>query len=225
MKKLQIVLTSIIFILILTLANLRMTIFYYLEIIGPTFWQRTDIFLNLVHRFVMKKLLLLFLGLIFLFSHKSVNSQSKSIDESEIQVLREIVLVDSIPTVYFKTTISDLNQPLSRHLFYLNSFDICRRSLMNVNSIKLSEEERLYIVDRFTTMEVTNINKLIRDPKNHTLKQLKGNNWFVVSLPVVFREGNYAIYYSKGAYIGQFVLMQNIDGNWTDICYYPVWSE
>jgi len=173
----------------------------------------------------MKKLLLLFLGLIFLFSHKSVNSQSKSIDESEIQVLREIVLVDSIPTVYFKTTVSDLNQPLSRHLFYLNSFDICRRSLMNVNSIKLSEEERLYIVDRFTTMEVTNINKLIRDPKNHTLKQLKGNNWFVVSLPVVFRDGKYAIYYSKGAYIGQFILVQNIDGNWTDICYYPVWSE
>ena len=173
----------------------------------------------------MKKLLLLFLGLMILASSKSVNSQSKSIDASELEVLREIVLTDSIPTIYFKTTVSDLNQPLSRHLFYLNSFDICRRSLMNVNSIKLSEEERLFIVDRFTTMEVANINKLIRDPKNHTLKKLKGHNSFTISLPVVFRDGKYAIYYSKGTYSGQFILMKNIDGTWEDLCYHPVWQE
>ena len=172
----------------------------------------------------MKKLLLLFLGLMILASSKSVNSQSKSIDASELMVLREIVLTDSIPTIYFKTTVSDLNQPLSRHLFYLYDFDICD-ALMKVDSIKLSEEERLFIVDRFTTMEVANINKLIRDPKNHTLKQAKGKNWFVISLPVVFRDGKYAIYYSKGAYSGQFVLMKNIDGTWKDVCYSPVWSE
>jgi hypothetical protein len=172
----------------------------------------------------MKKLLLLFLGLIFLLSHKSEDNQSKSINESELQVLREIVLADSIPRVYFKTTISDLNQPLSRHLFYLSEFDICS-SLVNLGSIKMEEEERLTILDRFTTMEVANINKLIRDPKNHTVKQLKGDNWFVISLPVVFRDGKYAIYYAKGTYIGQFVLMQNIDGSWKDVCYSPVWQE
>ena len=172
----------------------------------------------------MKKLLLLFLGLIFLLSHKSEDNQSKSINESELQVLREIVLADSIPRVYFKTTISDLNQPLSRHLFYLSEFDICS-SLVNLGSIKMEEEERLTILDRFTTMEVANINKLIRDPKNHTVKQLKGDNWFVISLPVVFRDGKYAIYYAKGTYIGHFVLMQNIDGSWKDVCYSPVWQE
>ena len=74
-------------------------------------------------------------------------------------------------------------------------------------------------------MEVTNINKLIRDPKNYTLKQLKGQNWFVISLPVVFRDGKYAIYYSKGAYRGQFVLMKNIDDGWKDVCYSVVWQE
>lgn len=172
----------------------------------------------------MRKLALLLIGLMILASSKSANCQSKDIDESELQVLREIVLADSIPSVYFKTTISDLNQPLSRHLFYLYDFDICR-SLMNVESIKLSEEERLYIVDRFTTMEVANINKLIRDPKNHTLKQLKGHNRSVISLPVVFRDGKYAIYYSKGAYSGQFVLMQHMDGSWKDVCYSVVWQE
>ena len=172
----------------------------------------------------MKKLLKLFLGLIILFSHKSAISQSKSIDASELQVLREIVLADSIPNVYFKTTISDLNQPLSRHLFYISEFDICN-SLVNLGSIKMEEEERLYILDRFTTMEVTNINKLIRDPKNHTLKQLKGHNRSVISLPVVFRDGKYAIYYSKGVYSGQFVLMQNIEGRWQDVCYSRVWQE
>ena len=172
----------------------------------------------------MRKLALLFIGLMILASSKSANCQSKDIDESELQVLREIVLADSIPNVFFKTTISDLNQPLSRHLFYLYDFDICR-SLLNVDAIKLNEEERLYIVDRFTTMEVANINKLIRDPKNHTLKQAKGKDWFVISLPVVFRDGKYAIYYSKGAYSGKFVLMKNIDGTWKDVCYSPVWSE
>ena len=172
----------------------------------------------------MKKLLLLFLGLIFLFSNKPENFQSKSIDESELQVLREIVLTDTIPTVYYKTTVSDLNQPLSRNLFYLSEFDICN-SLVNLDSMTLNKEERDYIVERFTTMEVTNINKLIRDPKNHTLKQLKGHNWFVISLPVVFRDGKYAIYYSKGAYSGQFILMKNIDGTWKDVCYSSIWNE
>ena len=172
----------------------------------------------------MKKLSLLFLGLIFLFSNKSENFQSKSIDESELQVLREIVLADTIPTVYYKTTVSDLNQPLSRSLFYLSEFDICN-SLVNLDSMTLNKEERNYLVERFTTMDIANINKLIRDPKNHTLKQLKGHNWFVVSLPVVFRDGKYAIYYSKGAYSGQFILMKNIDGTWKDVCYSSVWNE
>lgn len=172
----------------------------------------------------MKQFLLLFFGLLLLFSHKSDNFQSKSIDEAELEVLREVVLADSIPTVYYKTTVSDLNQPLSRHLFYLYDFDICD-ALMKVDSIKLSEEERLFIVDRFTTMEVANINKLIRDPKNHTLKQLKGDDWFVISLPVVFRDGKYAIYYSNSRYNGRFVLMKNVEGNWTDVCYSPIWSE
>ena len=172
----------------------------------------------------MKKLLLLFLGLIFLFSNKSENFQSKSIDESELQVLREIVLADTIPTVYYKTTVSDLNQPLSRSLFYLSEFDICN-SLVNLDSMTLNKEERNYLVERFSTMDIANVNKLIRDPKNHTLKQLKGHDWFVVSLPVVFRDGKYAIYYSKGAYSGQFILMKNIDGTWKDVCYSSVWNE
>ena len=90
---------------------------------------------------------------------------------------------------------------------------------------RLDKEEINYIVERFTTMEIANINKLIRDPKNHTLKQLKGHNWFVISLPVVFRDGKYAIYYSKGAYSGQFILMKNIDGTWKDVCYSSVWNE
>ena len=144
-------------------------------------------------------------------------------DPLELQVLREIVLSDTIPTVYYKTIISDLNQPLSRSLFYLSEFDICN-ALVNLDSTILNKEERSYIVERFTTMEVANINKLVREPKNFSLKQLKGHNWFVISLPVVFRDGKYAIYYSKGAYSGQFILMKNIDGTWKDVCYSSVWN-
>lgn len=181
-------------------------------------------FLHLIHSKAMKNLLTLLFGLIILFSSKPVNSQSKSIDATELQVLTEVVLSDSIPTIYYKTIVSDLNQPLSRQLFYLSDFDICS-SLVNPDSVKLNKKDRNYIVERFTTMEIENINKLIRDPKNHSLKQLKGHNWFQISLPVVFREGKYAIYYSKGAYSGQFILMKNIDGTWKDVCYSAVWSE
>ena len=173
---------------------------------------------------VMKKLALLFFGLIFLLSYKSENFQSRSINETELQVLREIVLSDTIPTVYFKTIVTDLNQPISRNLFYLSEFDVCN-SLVNMDSMKLSKNERDYLVERFSTMEVVNINKLISDPKNHTLKQLKGHNWFVISLPVVFRDGKYAIYYSKGAYSGQFILKKNIEGTWKDVCYSSIWNE
>ena len=172
----------------------------------------------------MKNRSLLILGLTLILSYASAFSQKKTIDPAELQVLREIVLTDSIPTVYFKTVVADLNQPLSRQLFYLSDFDVCN-ALVNQDSMTLNKVDRDFIVERFSTMEVQNINKLIRDPKNHTLKQLDGHNWIQVSLPVVFRDGNYAIYYSKGAYSGQFILMKNIDGHWRDVCYSAVWSE
>lgn len=164
------------------------------------------------------------IGIVFLASYKSINFQSKSINESELGVLRDIVLADSIPIIYYKTTISDLNQPLSRHLFYLSDFDICS-SLVNMDSMTLGPEERNYLVERFSTMESTNVNKLIGKPKNHTLKKLHGHDWLVISLPVVFKDGKYAIYYSKGEYSGQFILMKNIDGSWKDVCYSSVWNE
>ena len=93
-------------------------------------------------------LISMIIGISFLASYKSINFQSKDISEEELQVLREIVLVDSIPIVYYKTTISDLNQPLSRHLFYLSDFDICN-ALVNMDSMTLNREERNYIFVRF----------------------------------------------------------------------------
>ena len=169
-------------------------------------------------------LISMIIGISFLASYKSINFQSKDISEAELQVLREIVLVDSIPIVYYKTTISDLNQPLSRHLFYLSDFDICN-ALVNMDSMTLNREERNYLVERFSTKEITNINKLVREPKNHTLKKLQGHDWLVISMPVVFRDGKYALYYSMGEYSGQFILMKNIDGSWRDVCYSSIWSE
>jgi len=160
----------------------------------------------------------------FLFSYRSVTFQKKDIPESELQVLSEIVTADSIPTIFFKTTISEFSQPLSRYLFYMDGFDVCS-SLANPDSVKLNSDDRNYLVERFSSMEVTNINKLVKEPKNHTLKKIEGHNWSVISLPVVFRDGKYAIYYSKGAYSGQFILMENIEGHWMDVCYSAVWSE
>lgn len=172
----------------------------------------------------MRTIAIIFLGLLILTSYKSDHPQSKTITESELQVLRDIIIVDSIPTIYYKTTITELNQPLSRHLFYLSGFDICS-ALVDSDSMKLDQEEINYLVERFSTLEIANINKLIKDPKNHTVKQLKGHNWTVISLPVVFRDGKYAIYYARAAYSGQFILMKNIDGTWKDVCYSSVWSE
>jgi len=165
------------------------------------------------------------IALIYLGPTESLRSQSKkTIDETEIKVLRHIIQNDTIPTVFFKTTVSELNQPLARHLFYLSDFDICS-SLVNRDSARLDKEERDYIVERFTTMEVMNINKLINNPKNYTVKKLEGQNWFVISMPVVFREGEYAIYYSKSEFSGQFVLMKKIGGSWIEVCYSSVYVE
>ncbi len=169
-------------------------------------------------------LISMIIGISFLASYKSITFQSKAINEEELGVLRDIVLADSLPIIYYKTTISDINQPLSRHLFYLSDFDICN-SLVNMDSMALDREERNYLVERFSTMEIANVNKLVREPKNHTLKKLQGHDWLVISLPVVFRDGKYAIYYSKGEYSGQFILMKNIDGSWKDVCYYSIWNE
>ena len=171
----------------------------------------------------MRYLILLLIGQVLLFSPKSDYQQSDAVQESELEVLKDIILTDSIPTVYFKTIVSDINQPLSRHLFYLDRFEICN-ALMSLDSMILDKEERSYLVDRFTTMKSGNINKLIKDPKNHSVKELKGHDWTVISLPVVFRDGEFAIYYSKGAYSGQFILMENIEGQWQDVCYSSVWN-
>ncbi len=167
--------------------------------------------------------LIIVLGLLILPSHKSAEFQSRSIDESELQVLSDIILTDTFPTVYYKTIVSDLNQPLSRHLYYLRGFELCR-SLENLDSLKMDREEMKYLVDRFTSMETANINKLVRQHKNETLKDLKGQDWSKISLPVIFRDGKYAIYYSLRAYGGQFNLMKNIDGKWKNICYSYVWT-
>ena len=173
--------------------------------------------------FFNRILIVIFLGGLLLVSFKSEDFQSKNMDPTELEVLNKIVLSDTIPTVYYKTITTELSQPLSRHLFYLSEFDVCS-SLVNSDSVKIKKEERDYLVQRFATMEVENINKLVREPKNHTLKKLDGHNWLVVSLPVVFREGKFAIYYSKGEYSGQFVLMENIEGTWMDVCYASVWN-
>ena len=162
-------------------------------------------------------------GLLFFSLNKSGEFQSRSIEESELRVLSEIVQADSVPTIYFKTIISDINQPLSRHLYYVRSFDLCR-SLENLDSLKMDREERDYLVERFNSMETQNINKLIRELKNSTLKDLKGHDWTMISLPVIFRDGKYAIYYSIRAYGAQFNLMKNADGKWKNICYSYVWT-
>lgn len=171
----------------------------------------------------MRLLILLMLFPCFVFSQKSVDQKPDEVQPEELEVLKDIILTDSIPTVYFKTIVTDINQPLSRHLFYLNSFDFCN-ALMTMDSLKIDKKERDYLVDRFTAMKSSNINKLVKDPKNHSIKELKGHDWTVISLPVVFRDGKFAIYYSKGAYSGQFILMENIDGQWQDVCYSAVWN-
>lgn len=174
----------------------------------------------------MKRSLLLLscAWLICLVPFKALHAQSKTMDPLELQVLTEVVAADSLPTVHYKTIVSEMNQPLSRHLFYLKGFDLCS-SLADQDEMTLSKEERDYLVERFATMETENLNKLVREPKNHTLKKLEGHEWSVISLPVVFREGAYAIYYSKGEYSGQFVLMKNLDGSWKEICYASIWSK
>ena len=172
-----------------------------------------------------RSLLLLSLwGLIFLASAEALHAQAKSMAPAELEVLTEIVVADSLPTIYFKSIVTEMNQPLSRHLFYLKGFDLCN-SLVDPDEMALSKEERDYLVERFASMEATNLNKLVREPKNHTLRKLEGHEWSVISLPVVFRDGQYAIYYSKGEYSGQFVLMKNMDGTWRDVCYSSIWSE
>ena len=181
---------------------------------------------EILHKSKMNSIIAIIVaGLIYASSIESGFSQSKkTIDPLEIEVLRHIIMNDTIPTVLFKTAISELNQPLARHLFYLSDFDICS-SLVNPDSARLDKEERDYIVERFTTMEVMNINKLIKNPKNYTVKKLEGQNWFVISMPVVFREGEYAIYYSKSEFSGQFVLMKKIGGSWIEVCYSSVYVE
>lgn len=167
----------------------------------------------------------LILGLMMLLSSKPQIDlqQKKDLDPDELEVLKQIVLTDTVPTIFYRTTVSDLNQPLARHLFYLKNFEICT-SLMNLDSARLTDEEHAYIVNRFETMEQANINKLVKEPKNFTVKTNEDPYSYIISMPVVFREGKYAIYYAKGTYGGQFLLMKKVKYQWINVCSTTVWA-
>ncbi len=54
------------------------------------------------------------IALIYLAPTESLRSQSKkTIDPLEIEVLRHIIMNDTIPTVLFRTTITEMSQPLA----------------------------------------------------------------------------------------------------------------
>ena len=91
----------------------------------------------------------------------------------------------------------------------------------------IGREVALSIQDltRFETMETFNVNKLVKEPKNYTVKTLDEPKTYMVSMPVVFREGKYAIYYAKGAYGGQFLLMKKIKNYWVNVCSSTVWTR
>ena len=80
------------------------------------------------------------IGLMLVISSFGLRAQKKEIDGTELEVLRHIIQNDTVPTVYFKTTVSEMNQPLSRHLFYLSDFDLCS-TLEKPDSAKLKKEE------------------------------------------------------------------------------------
>ena len=118
-----------------------------------------------------------------------------------------------------------MNQPLARHLFYLSDFDLC--SMLEKAGFREIGQRRKGLHRRtlFHHGSHQHQYKVVKIPKNYTLKKLEGHNWFIISMPVVFREGEYAIYYSKGEYSGQFVLMKKIGGSWIEVCYSSVYSE
>ena len=157
---------------------------------------------------------------ILLLTSISCASQS-GLTESKANVI-ESIITDSKYGVYNRTfSNEDLNQ-LDIKLEDLNFWNPCKYKLERENGL-LSDKEISFINKQFKNLESVSIES--NSPNLKFQKDSENTRLSFISLPILFRNDNYAVYYSMQRYGGQINLLKKENNKWTKYCSYLVWIE
>jgi hypothetical protein len=160
--------------------------------------------------------------LILIFGCSS-NHKISQLDKENINVLYSIL--NNSNDVYYKTIIEDLGKSLDFQIEpYLLEFSLCDKNI-NLGTTKISNKEIIFLKKEFKTQSIIRIDKIDPSFKNKTTKRIERFKTVRISMPIVFRNGSMAIYYSNSTYGGGFSLLQKEDNRWKAICSNSVWIE
>ena len=178
---------------------------------------------DMVNQMLKGKNVIKVVALILIFSCSS-NHKIFQLDKENINALHSI-LSNSNETIYYKTIIEDLRKSLDSQIEpYLLEFSLCDKNI-NQGATKISNKEIIFLKKEFKAQSIIRIDKINPNFKNKTTKKIERFKTARISMPIVFRNGSMAIYYSNSTYGGGFNLLQKKDNRWKAICSNSVWIE
>ncbi len=166
------------------------------------------------------------LSFVCLLFFGSLNGQQLPNSESEeLKVLESILSNSNNSTTYYKTIIEDQKTPLTTYIeAYLLKFYLCTNDIDSA-SVIISDEEVNLLRQKFSKQKVKRIDKLLPKYKNRTTKKHERYKTGSISMPVTFRDGTMALYFSLSTYSGEFNLLRKKNDTWEKVCSNAVWIE
>jgi hypothetical protein len=166
--------------------------------------------------------------LIQLFLNNSC-STTTNISKNELEkydILNSIIENQKNPNIYYRTINTKYDKSnLSK---YINQqfldFPLCVNK--SIESSKIFDKADFdYLKNKFKELKIIKIKKsLIKDKLAVT--KIKGENERTfITFPIIFKNGNYAIYYSETKYGGEFSLLKKENEKWEKICSNLLWIE
>jgi len=154
-----------------------------------------------------------------LLSCYSINNSSQNNDQ--LEVLKSIV-DDSKYGINKKTISQEYIDKLDLDLEDLNFWNPCKYQLEENNAL-LTEKEIKYLNAKFSKLETKNLEFNSSNIKS----KINTENSRITSIttPILFRNKNFAVYYSEQRYGGQINLLKKEKNKWIKYCSYLVWVE
>jgi len=165
-------------------------------------------------------ILLNFLILISTFSScSSIGGLTQNKDQLEI--LKSIA-DDAKYGINKKTISQNYIDKLNLDLKDLNFWNPCKYQLDESNAL-LTEKEIKYLNEQFKNLKTKSLK--LNSPNIKSDINTEDSRITSVTTPILFRNKNFAIYYSEQRYGGQMNLLKKENSKWIKYCSYLVWIE
>lgn len=104
----------------------------------------------------------------------------------------------------------------------LNFWNPCKHKL-ETNNAFLNKEEWETLNSKFYKLKKQRLPNI--RPKDLNKTDSTKDETTYITLPILFRDNSYAVYYSEQGYGGQINLLKKEHGQWKEYCAYMVWIE